>query len=87
MKSGSIKRPALGLRLMEARAIVELYAYAWFYPLLHLAPRGDGHPVLMTEKDAVKCRALAAPNLWRVPVSARLAPALQGAILERLGTP
>ena len=29
----------------------------------------DGAAVLMTEKDAVKCRALDAPNLWAVPVS------------------
>jgi len=34
----------------------------------------DALPVLMTEKDAVKCRALANPRLWYVPVSAQLAP-------------
>ncbi|HET7931774.1 MAG TPA: tetraacyldisaccharide 4'-kinase [Rhodanobacteraceae bacterium] len=33
---------------------------------------GDDAPVLMTEKDAVKCRAFAAAHWWRVPVSARL---------------
>ena len=31
---------------------------------------GDDLPVLMTEKDAVKCRVFAAPNHWYVPVSA-----------------
>jgi tetraacyldisaccharide 4'-kinase len=31
-----------------------------------------GRAVLMTEKDAVKCRALAASNFWYVPVEARL---------------
>jgi len=31
-----------------------------------------GHPVLMTEKDAVKCRAFAAANFWYVPVEAEL---------------
>jgi tetraacyldisaccharide 4'-kinase len=35
---------------------------------------GDGLPVLMTEKDAVKCRAFGAPNQWVVPVEARLEP-------------
>jgi tetraacyldisaccharide 4'-kinase len=35
---------------------------------------GDGLPVLMTEKDAVKCRAFAAPGQWVVPVEARLDP-------------
>ena len=33
---------------------------------------GDGLPVLMTEKDAVKCRGFAAPNRWVVPVEAAL---------------
>lgn len=30
----------------------------------------DGLPVLMTEKDAVKCRAFAQSSMWMVPVSA-----------------
>ncbi|WP_028079323.1 tetraacyldisaccharide 4'-kinase [Solimonas soli] len=33
---------------------------------------GDTRPVLMTEKDAVKCRAFADARLWAVPVAARL---------------
>lgn len=32
----------------------------------------DGLPVLMTEKDAVKCRHFAKANHWQVPVSAEL---------------
>ncbi|QDE39972.1 tetraacyldisaccharide 4'-kinase [Luteibacter pinisoli] len=32
----------------------------------------DGCPVLMTDKDAVKCRAFARANWWRVPVRAVL---------------
>lgn len=35
------------LQLLESRALPELGAYAWLYPMLHLAPRGDGHPVLV----------------------------------------
>src|SRR5947207_952599 len=31
----------------------------------------DGLPVLMTEKDAVKCLAFAEPRLWYVPVAAQ----------------
>ncbi len=31
---------------------------------------GDELPVLMTDKDAVKCRGFARANLWRVPVRA-----------------
>jgi len=34
----------------------------------------DGSPLLMTEKDAVKCFALAAPHLWAVPATLRFAP-------------
>lgn len=30
---------------------------------------GDQHPVLMTEKDAVKCRAFADPRFWSVAVN------------------
>lgn len=45
---------------------------------------GDGLPVLMTEKDAVKCRGFAAANWWSVPVSAELPPAFFDAIDERL---
>jgi len=33
---------------------------------------GDGRPVLMTEKDAVKCRRFATASDWFVPVQARL---------------
>ena len=33
---------------------------------------GDGLPVLMTEKDAVKCRAYTRLDLWSVPVRADL---------------
>ncbi len=33
---------------------------------------GDGRPVIMTEKDAVKCRHFATANDWYVPVEARM---------------
>ncbi|GLQ86981.1 hypothetical protein GCM10007898_05470 [Dyella flagellata] len=35
---------------------------------------GDDCPVLMTEKDAVKCRAFAQPHWWSAPVKADLPP-------------
>jgi tetraacyldisaccharide 4'-kinase len=35
---------------------------------------GDELPVLMTEKDAVKCRAFARPGWWSLPVTAVLSP-------------
>ena len=35
---------------------------------------GDDQPVIMTEKDAVKCRAFAQQNWWFLPVSAAFSP-------------
>jgi tetraacyldisaccharide 4'-kinase len=44
---------------------------------------GDG-PVLMTEKDAVKCRAFAGPRHWVVPVDAELGAAFVSRLDARL---
>jgi tetraacyldisaccharide 4'-kinase len=51
---------------------------------------GSKLPVLMTEKDAVKCRAIADPAFHSVPVRAELPEAFWIALLDRLppkGTP
>ncbi len=45
---------------------------------------GDGLPVLMTEKDAVKCAGLAHERHWFVPVEARLPAAVGERLLEKL---
>lgn len=47
---------------------------------------GDSLPVLMTEKDAVKCRAFAQADWWSVPVSARLPPDFLEALAGRVRT-
>lgn len=39
--------PPLIWQLLEGRAVFELGAMAWLYPLLRQAPAGDGHPVLV----------------------------------------
>jgi tetraacyldisaccharide 4'-kinase len=44
----------------------------------------DALPVLMTEKDAVKCSAFANPRLWYVPVTAQLAPRDAHELLTRV---
>ena len=44
----------------------------------------DDRPVLMTEKDAVKCRRFAAPNHWYVPVDAEPDPRLGARLLKLL---
>jgi pimeloyl-ACP methyl ester carboxylesterase len=48
MSAGEVvRRPSLLLQLLEARAFTELGAFASCYPFLRMAPRGDGHPVLV----------------------------------------
>jgi tetraacyldisaccharide 4'-kinase len=44
----------------------------------------DDLPVLMTEKDAVKCRAFAADNRWYLPVTAAFVPEQGAALLAHL---
>ncbi|MBV8144878.1 MAG: tetraacyldisaccharide 4'-kinase [Gammaproteobacteria bacterium] len=44
----------------------------------------DPLPVLMTEKDAVKCTAFAQAGLWYVPVAAQLAPPDAHELLSRV---
>jgi tetraacyldisaccharide 4'-kinase len=45
---------------------------------------GDDKPVLMTEKDAVKCGAFADARHWYVPVSAGFDPAESKALLDAI---
>jgi tetraacyldisaccharide 4'-kinase len=45
---------------------------------------GDGLPVVLTEKDAVKLRGFARPNWWVLPVTAKLDPAFGEWLLRRL---
>jgi tetraacyldisaccharide 4'-kinase len=42
----------------------------------------DGRPVLMTEKDAVKCELIAGPQHWYVPVTASFTEAESDALLR-----
>ena len=48
---------------------------------------GDADPVVMTEKDAVKCKRFAQAHFWVFPVGAALDPAFQRWLLEKLGGP
>ena len=45
---------------------------------------GDEAPVLLTEKDAVKLRAVARPNWWVLPVTAKVDAAFGDWLLRRL---
>jgi tetraacyldisaccharide 4'-kinase len=44
----------------------------------------DGKPLIMTEKDAVKCRAFAQPNHWYLPISAELPERFSQQLLQLL---
>jgi len=47
---------------------------------------GDGLPVVMTEKDAVKCAGWAGrPHLWVLPVAAQIDPAFGVVLTRKLG--
>lgn len=48
---------------------------------------GDGLPVLMTAKDAVKCRSFAQEHHWVLDVQVRIPEALLTALLRRLAPP
>ena len=45
---------------------------------------GDERPVVMTEKDAVKCRRFASPHHWYLPVEAEVDPSFEPDLLARL---
>lgn len=45
---------------------------------------GLSGPVLMTEKDAVKCRGLGLDSAWAVPVEAEFPPGFYAAVRDRL---
>lgn len=45
----------------------------------------SGDPVVMTEKDAVKCERFAQPHWWYLPVTAKVDDALATQIMSRLG--
>ena len=47
---------------------------------------GDDLAVLMTEKDAVKCRTFARPDHWFVPVDAEPGPVFGRRLLQLLET-
>jgi tetraacyldisaccharide 4'-kinase len=48
---------------------------------------GDGRAVILTEKDAIKCRRFGRENHWVLAVGANVAPALAERILENLKAP
>lgn len=70
---------ALGLRAAAPRAFPDHHRFS-----ARDLDFGDGLPVVMTEKDAVKCRAFADARHWYLPVRAELDPAFEPALLARI---
>jgi tetraacyldisaccharide 4'-kinase len=69
-----IGNPARFFAMLRQRGIEPVeHAFADHHPYhAHELQFGDDSPVLMTEKDAVKCRGFARANWWAVPVQAVL---------------
>jgi len=69
---------AAGLRLIE-------HAFPDHHPFDPQELRfDDDHPILMTSKDAVKCRSFADSRMWELPVAARVEPDAGRAIVEHV---
>lgn len=68
-----IGHPARFFRLVESHGIMVIrHEFADHHPFEPDEIRfDDGLPVLMTEKDAIKCRRFAGPEHWYVPVDAQ----------------
>lgn len=75
-------------RFFDQIAALGIHAQAHAFPDHHAYRAADlaysGH-ILMTGKDAVKCRAFATQNMWALPVQASIQPDLIGLVLVKLG--
>ena len=72
-----------GLRARGIDVVEHAFADHHAYVASDLA-FGDDAPVLMTEKDAVKCRAFAMASWWALPVAASLPDAFCDALAARV---
>ncbi len=82
----AIGNPKRFFKQLEAAGLdcrVRAYPDHYLYQAEDLRFAGDA-PLIMTEKDAVKCRAFARPTHWYLPVTAELPPAFAAAVLNLL---
>ena len=91
----TLRPPSRTLMLLEGRAIHELGAFIGAVPLLSLAPRGDGHPVLVLPgliASDVSTRPLRAflrnhgyaVSGWKQGRNLGLRPGVQRAVMDHL---
>jgi tetraacyldisaccharide 4'-kinase len=84
-----IGHPARFFALLEAaglRVRPQPFPDHFAFGARDLAFAGDA-PLLMTEKDAVKCAAFARASWWYLPVEAQVDPALADLVLDKLERP
>jgi tetraacyldisaccharide 4'-kinase len=81
-----IGNPARFFRDLRARGLdVIEHAFPDHHPFAaHDLSFGDDLPVLMTEKDAVKCASFADPRLWSVPTTATFSEAQARELLDHV---
>ncbi len=81
-----ISNPARFFDMLKARGLRPLtHDFADHHPFIAADIRfGDDLPVLMTAKDAVKCRAFAGENTWFVPLELDLGTVFTEWLLETL---
>lgn len=82
----AIGNPARFFDSLRAAGLMPIeHAFADHHPF---APEdiafADDLPVLMTDKDAVKCVGFSKPHWWRVPVQAVLPPTFVDALVQRI---
>src|SRR6202048_5419917 len=93
--TGRLRPPGLVLRLAEVRGIFEFNASLLLSPLLMLAPRGDGHPVLTlpgflaSDLSMVPMRRYLSElgyntHAWRMGRNPGAVARMQSALLDRL---
>jgi tetraacyldisaccharide 4'-kinase len=77
-------------RFFELLRSARIHVIEHVFPDHHAYSRGDfGHmasdlPILMTEKDAVKCRKLGLENAWFLSVEAVLPSEWEAAMLQEI---
>ena len=80
---GNPERFFTGLQVRGIDVITHPFADHHVFSAADLA-FNDGLPVLMTEKDAVKCRGLGLKDAWSVPAEAELPDEFFDALVKKL---
>lgn len=74
--------------LREHGLSVQAHAYPDHHPFRPADLEfGDADPVIMTEKDAIKCRRFARANWWMLPVNAQIDPGLADLVNQKISLP